>query len=312
VKFGHAAWAHGIPGRSGWGLRFTYLRVGGIDGADDVGQPTSDLSSSDAVLGFSWGRRFAPNLSGGLSAKAMRSEVADVSSDIGLGADAGLLYDMPRHLFLGASVMNLGKGYKFLSEKDPLPTTVGLVVGKGWGPARVTLGGRHRVNEKKFEIGAGVEADLGSLQLRDGYHQRDKARLAEQSGLGNGLQGLTTGLGIKIKNVRFDYALDQQLGDTGVSHNMAFVIAWGGPAVPARPGPKAATPAPKEAPPSKSRIDRPSAPPPAPPPAPPVAPAVKPDRSKLPTTFKPAKPASKVPASTRAKPAKKKRLSRPK
>lgn len=211
-------------GEWAFGLQAQHLSAGNVDEIDNTGARTGDsFSPRDLAVGAGVSREFG-SLSVGAGAKYISSKLYDTASAFAL--DAGSLYRMGKFSF-ALSVANIGRGMKFISERDSLPLTVRG--GAGYSGERFTLaadvaapkgadpylaaGGEYRC-ERSEELGVG-------LALRAGYNSR-----ATGSKLG-GMTGFNAGGGIMLDSFNFDYAWSP-FGDLGSAHYFSLHIKWGG------------------------------------------------------------------------------------
>lgn len=200
-----------------FGLGVTRLASGGQEGRDANRQATGGFEASDTAYTLSYGRRLRDMRSSGAGAnlKLLRSEIGGYSAQT-VAVDLGVQHrfsDKP--LSLGAAVLNIGRGMKFMEQRDPLPLTISL--GGAYrvaGPLNVALDIRREIHDQRTDIGIGTEyALLPSFALRMGYASQYTGR-AGGSGAMGALGGLGAGLGISRKSYRADYTFTP-FGDLG-------------------------------------------------------------------------------------------------
>jgi hypothetical protein len=98
---------------------------------------------------------------------------------------------MPRGIYFGAAVQNVGPGIRFVEQTDPLPMNIKVGVGLRLGP--LTLAADvNKPRDNGFRLNVGAEGMiLGLLALRAGY---------------NTANSFTAGVGVTWKMVSVDYA----------------------------------------------------------------------------------------------------------
>lgn len=87
---------------------------------DELGEETGSFTNYDAAVTFGYGFRPSRSLSLGTSVKLIQSRLADHTARTGT-IDVGLLGNPARHLYLGASLRNVGPGIEFLQRRDHPP-----------------------------------------------------------------------------------------------------------------------------------------------------------------------------------------------
>lgn len=204
--------AHGI-----FGLGVTRLASGGQEGRDANRRATGGFAAADTAYTLSYSRRL-PDMrssSAGANFKLLRSEIGGYSAQT-VAVDLGVqrrFSDKP--LSLGAAVLNIGRGMKFMEQRDQLPLTLSL--GAAYriaGPLNAALDIRREIHDQRTDIGIGTEyALLPSFALRMGYASQYTGRSGGSSALG-ALGGLGAGLGISRKGYRADYTFTP-FGDLG-------------------------------------------------------------------------------------------------
>ncbi|TBR19408.1 PorV/PorQ family protein, partial [bacterium] len=155
-----------------FGLGVTRLATGGQEGRDANRQATTGFEAADTAYTLSYSRRL-PDLkssSVGANLKLLRSEIGGYSAQT-VAVDLGVQHrfaDKP--LSLGASVLNIGRGMKFMEQRDPLPLTLSLGAAyRVAGPLNLAFDIRRDIYDQRTDIGIGTEyALLPSFALRMG------------------------------------------------------------------------------------------------------------------------------------------------
>lgn len=219
-----------------------YIDYGDFVRADERRNITGDFNVKESSFMVGIGKTFAERLSLGLNLKFINSTF-DSYSSVGIGADIGLHYYKPdrmsswsfvlKHIGLQLSTFDL--------EREPLPFEVQL----GWSkrlehlPFRLSITGHHLnrwnlridalddndpifIDQTEVDDGAftkftdnlfrhlvfGGELIVGKnelLRLRLAYNHQQNKELATSAF--RSFSGFSYGFGIKVKKIRFDYAL---------------------------------------------------------------------------------------------------------
>lgn len=180
------------------------------------------LGYSERLGASSWdkgGSSYGLNHFGGLSAKFLRSTLAEQYTATAFALDAGYLAHSPDSGFsAAASLLNAGSKVKFISEADPLPLSLRLGGAYQRGffsdyACTFALDGDYLFEEKQWHLNAGFESFWQkNYGLRLGYQfNRDSL-------------GLTLGFGLRWRGrVLFDYAW---LMGQGLSDSHRFTISY--------------------------------------------------------------------------------------
>ena len=185
-----------------------YLGGGDIEGSDDGGIPTGNVSAYDLALAFSYSRRLIEGLSGGLNFKFIREKLSDEVASA-FAFDLGALYKTGiDNLDVGLNIQNVGTRIKFIKESASLPLNFKLGLAYKLFPANLlilTLDFNQLVNEGSY-FGLGAECwikDYIAVRVGGKFDPDIKDRIR-------------FGLGLRRKNLRLDYAYTPHkiLGDT--------------------------------------------------------------------------------------------------
>jgi len=184
------------------GLGATRLTSGAIDARGADRSASGGFEASDTALTVGLGRRVSAATGAGANLKYIRSQLGQDSAQT-FALDLGVVRRLEgRPASLGLSVLNLGKGLKYLDQTDPLPLTV--AAGASYrlaGLVQLAVDLRHEPGARRTDFGFGSEyAVLPSFSLRAGY-----ASVSPQAVSGSLLAGLGGGLGLKLSDYRADY-----------------------------------------------------------------------------------------------------------
>jgi hypothetical protein len=161
------------------------------------------FGSNDYCVIFSLGQEIKEDISGGLSFKVIRQELAN-EKGLGVGIDLGLLYkNYPTEgVNLGVVWQNIGPKMKIYKEKFPLPTIFKLGIAYRLPNDKLLLvGDLKKPYDNEASIALGLEYRIWkSIFLRGGYRYKFDNLKHEP------LTNLTYGVGFVIKDFRFDYA----------------------------------------------------------------------------------------------------------
>jgi len=219
IAFGHA----GRDEELSWGLSSDYLRVGNItrtvatapssgDGFTEAGT----FSTYDMALGLSGAAPVTEDLKAGATVKFLHESLADASSSAG-ALDGGIVYRLnDEHSWnLGAAVQNVGFASKFADAAVKLPTALRAgISGQPFAQWLLSSDYVKRVDTKgELDIGGEV-TPRRFISLRMGY------RYAQTSPDLGGLSNFSAGLGLRFKQMSFDYAFIP-LGDLGITHRIS-------------------------------------------------------------------------------------------
>jgi hypothetical protein len=168
----------------------TYVNYGNIEGYDQDGAFTENLSAYDLVGGLSIGYPLSDALSLGVTGKII-NEKLDTYSATGFAADLGLKYDFGK-VAVAAALTNVGSGITFDKVTEDLPTAVRL----GVAVSPFNSGFMTSVEVEKrlhgdFVVRQGMELGFSHrYYLRAGYDylpSQDGRALATTMSVGGGL-----------------------------------------------------------------------------------------------------------------------------
>jgi hypothetical protein len=226
------------------------LRLGGgkQEGRDELRRPTGEFSADDiaalvsysTVLPFSkepaqarplststGGRasRSAGSYVGvGANVKYLRSRIATESADT-FAVDAGAVGRLPGlPIRLGAAVLNVGSGLRFIDQVDRLPLKFSL--GGLWQPARpliLALDFTHEPYDDRSTLHLGAQYSLTVFDFRGGYEQIVRGEKDKSLSVAEHLRG---GLGIRFSRYRADYTL-APFGDLGLTQRFTLSMRFG-------------------------------------------------------------------------------------
>jgi hypothetical protein len=128
----HAWTGYVHPLRFGtYGLAVNVVNVAPFDSYSLYDQQTGQTSAMDAAFQFSYGLRISDTWAVGGSGKYINSRLHTTNASAVAG-DLGTLWVPARGVRLGAALLNLSNGLRYVSETTPLPITARL--GASWTP----------------------------------------------------------------------------------------------------------------------------------------------------------------------------------
>lgn len=190
-----------------FGVGLSRLTNGSIDARAADRSNSGSFQATDTAYTFGFGRSLGDAVPGGratlgFNVKYLESRIGSDSAST-FALDLGAVHRLhSRPLSLGFSVLNIGRGMKFLDQTDPLPLT--LSAGASYrliGALGIALDVRHEPHDKRLEVGVGTEyAIFPSFAVRAGY-----ASIDQPGATATPFSGLGGGFGLKLGNYRADY-----------------------------------------------------------------------------------------------------------
>jgi hypothetical protein len=221
VHYEHLAFAS--PGDNySYGFSTSYLGYGDIAGYSNTGAATGNLSAYSTILSGGISTIVLNHLSLGFTGSAIQEKLASDSAWT-VAANLGSIYNFAQHPLeadykVGFSILNVGPGLKFVSERAPLPRKF------KFGGSIDNIKGRHvnltmditKPNDNSTYVSIGSEYWLKQIiALRLGY-----------DGSNDVGKGLRLGIGLKLRQLLFDYAYGG-FGDFGATHRIQVGMQWG-------------------------------------------------------------------------------------
>ncbi|MCK9639180.1 MAG: type IX secretion system protein PorQ [Prolixibacteraceae bacterium] len=249
IGFGYGAYARDLGkfGMAAIGIQF--VDYGQFVAADETGVITGSFSASDYALSLTWATTFANNFTVGASIKPIYSHLESYRS-FGLAADIGIVRHSTNHqttialcykqlgrqlttYYEGASHEKLAGslqfGYTHQLLYAPLRISLTAYDLTKWSPSvtatdpngiDLTAGNKSLIPMLMRHLSMGAELfPENKVTLRIGYNYRRHSDLTTTDQ--TGLAGFTTGLGINLPALRFNYALSgYSLGS--MVHNLSL------------------------------------------------------------------------------------------
>jgi hypothetical protein len=226
IHVGSVAFTKALGERSAWGAGAAFINYGNMKEVSAEHVVLGSFSAKDLSLNGFFSYDLTDNWRGGVSFKALYSNLAEYTS-FGIAVDAGLsYYDPERELSYGLVIKNVGaqlKGYDSRREKMPWDIQMGFTKKTAHAPIRVSVTAMY-LNRWKFKY---VDASLTEQETDDTFVQTLAKHLVfgvdwipsenfwlgvgfnPKTGMdmklrdgGNGLNGFSMGAGLRIN--RFD------------------------------------------------------------------------------------------------------------
>ncbi|MFH2203935.1 MAG: PorV/PorQ family protein [Elusimicrobiota bacterium] len=195
-----------------------------ISGRDENRRPTGSFTAADTAYQAAYsGRFFNSGTNFGLSGKYLQSALGDTRASA-FAVDIGVKQHTNaggRDLTFGASVMNIGRGMRYLDETDDLPLTFSAGTGlRMFSNILLAADIRHRPHSQQTSFSFGSEyIVLPTLTLRAGYgtlfNSSTRSAGSASSAISQ-LQGMGMGMGLKVGRATLNYSFAPagELGNT--------------------------------------------------------------------------------------------------
>ncbi|MDR2119815.1 MAG: type IX secretion system protein PorQ [Tannerella sp.] len=226
IHVGSVAFTKALRERSAWGIGATFISYGNMKEVSAEHVVMGNFSPKDLSLNGFFSYDLTDSWRGGVSLKALYSNLAEYSS-FGIAVDAGLsYYDPEREFSYGLVIKNAGaqlKSYDSQREKMPWDIQTGFTKKMAHAPIRFSVTAVH-LNRWKFKYtdaaSAEKEADDRFVQtlikhlvfgvdwipsenfwLGAGFNPKTSVEMKLRNG-GNSLNGFSAGAGLRVS--RFD------------------------------------------------------------------------------------------------------------
>lgn len=215
INGGMIAYAHQVENVGILSGAVVYMDYGSFKKTDEFAQETgSSFSSADLEVIIGWADHFDKGFSYGVNAKYIFSQIENFNASA-IALDLGLIWDVPfeENLYFGLSIQNIGSNIEYYGKiKEDLPFNIRLGASKKLAhlPLEISLSNAELNNVESFSeffksLSVGGEFTISeSVRLRIGYDNRlhSDLKTIEDTDFG----GLSGGVGIYIKQFRFDYS----------------------------------------------------------------------------------------------------------
>jgi hypothetical protein len=182
--------------RRAYGISIGYYNAGDLF-IQDGGTTRTVTAQTDLTAGVALAQKFGA-MSGGLTLKAIRSELIEQAGATALAVDAGVQRSVGPRSRVGATIQNVGNGLRYAAKENPLPRIARVGCSHslrlGSTPLLVSLEIPYFINESEIEPSLGAEALVGPMALRMGYRHA------------TAFQNISIGTGFTVGRTTVDYA----------------------------------------------------------------------------------------------------------
>jgi hypothetical protein len=222
INAGWLSYARNVDSLGTLAVGVRYVSFGSFDETDERGEKIGTFGASDVALTVSGARTWRTNWRVGVGVNLMRSSIAS-NAATAASLDGGLVFAKPGSLSsFSASAHNLGLVFSSIGQRSdslPLDVRLGFTQKLAHLPLLVSVtayrlhkldGGdasNKAVSSLLNHIRLAGEFQFSSaFQVRFGYDHRKHQDLKVKSRLD--MSGFSTGVGIVIAKVRFDYSFN--------------------------------------------------------------------------------------------------------
>lgn len=221
INSGNITYIKNIENTGLFAASVVYTSNGAFNTADNVGyQDGSTFGANSLSMAVSYANELDTNLFYGVSVKYIFENLQKYNSSA-FAIDAGLIYKLrDGRTNLGLSVLNAGgmiKSFDGVSENVPIDIRIGMNHRLRGLPLLFCASFHHLADhtesfiDKLANFSVGGELYVGKyVMIRLGYDNQIRRETSPSSD--RKLAGLSLGLGIKTKNVNFDYGMVQMGG----------------------------------------------------------------------------------------------------
>lgn len=160
----HLQFAFPLPPRAGAAVGVVRAGVENIDGRDNSGRHTDDLSTEEYVIFAAFGARLSSRVSGGLGLRFYHADLFEgVDPVVSLGLSLGLAAQVSENLAFGLAVNDLLARYQW-DTSDAFGDAGTQTTDRF--PVRVQFGGAYRLPAGRGTITAEVETQVVTVERR--------------------------------------------------------------------------------------------------------------------------------------------------
>jgi len=202
---------NGVSRGNAIGVGISRLSQGKQEGRGENRERTGSFDAADSALALSYAGKTA-GMNAGVTFKFIQSSIGSdsantIAADVGLykslGSVIGGRGNRNGTLSIGMAARNIGRGLKYISERDRLPLSL------AFGTAYLTPLGvntsvevSHLPYDNRTVLSMGTDYAVGSrLSLRAGYASKPLGMNSGREGM-----GISGGMGILLFNYKLDYS----------------------------------------------------------------------------------------------------------
>lgn len=234
AKTASASFTKALRERATWFVGAQYIDYGKMKHTTASGEILGEVTAKDIMLCGAFEYNLTNQLSGGITAKFITSDLAGYNS-LAVGVDLGLnYYDSDHDLSISAVARNLGgqiKAYEDDFEKIPLDLQLGISKRILESPIRLSLT-MTRLNEWKgsfanhFVLGADILLSE-NIYIAGGYNFRraDEMKISDAEGSSSHGAGLSLGAGIQLQRFKLQLAYGKyHVSASSININLSYVL----------------------------------------------------------------------------------------
>lgn len=230
INLGYGVYTSNLKNWGSIGFGFIYINYGNFNQTDRYGNQLGSFSAGEIAIIGGFSREYE-KLKYGISSKLIYSSIAGARS-IAIAIDIGGMYFIEeKNLNISLTLNNIGTQLNsYISLKENLPFEIKFAISKKLEHLPLILNiGLNKINEptqkvqdkiKNFTIGGEFNISE-NIDFRFGYNNERRKEMKIASTLD--LTGFSFGIGLKIKNYKFDYALIS-LGRIASLHQIGLTI----------------------------------------------------------------------------------------
>lgn len=234
VKVASASFVKACKDRATWGVSAQYMDYGSIREFTAAQEETGTFHPKDISLAGSFAYLLGGRWAGGVTAKAVTSNIASYTS-IAVGVDLGVnYYDEERGLSLSAVARNLGgqvKAYDDDFESIPLDLQVGVTKKLGYSPLRLSatmVNLNHWENSFRSHFVVGADIILSdAIYVAAGYNFRrvEEMKITDAEGSSSHGAGLSFGGGLQLERFKLQVAYGKyHVSSTSLLFNVTYTL----------------------------------------------------------------------------------------
>ncbi len=240
LYYAYASYVHHMEGWGTIGANITYLSLGKSTRTDEFGNELGVFDSYDAALSLSYGTLFSPNLSLGMSAKIIYSNLSAVGAGREQGSgkgnsfaiDAGFIYKTYRNkLTIAGALTNLGPDITYIDadQSDPLPRNLAIGIAyKLFDTPYNRLTAIFEINKELVGVGDGISTEVKEAVENIGLEYWYGSYVAFRAGYiydrTGDVKTPTFGAGLQYSNYHFDFAYIPARAGLALSNQMRFSL----------------------------------------------------------------------------------------
>jgi len=240
LYYAYASYVHHMEGWGTIGANITYLSLGKSIRTDEFGNELGVFDSYDAALSLSYGTLFSPNLSLGMSAKIIYSNLSAVGAGREQGSgkgnsfavDAGFIYKTYRNkLTIAGALTNLGPDITYIDadQSDPLPRNLAIGIAyRLFDTPYNRLTAIFEVNKELVGVGDGISTEVKEVVENIGLEYWYGSYVAFRTGYiydrTGDVKTPTFGAGLQYSNYHFDFAYIPARAGLALSNQMRFSL----------------------------------------------------------------------------------------